>query len=199
MKLIFSLLAGLCLAATLLTGCQSLKVSPASVGNFSTRNNGYSLLHDLLAQQKDVSLLRFIKSEQPETKKLVKRIATASGAAATLLEKFAQDDTSIRLDDLRLPPAELATRAAIAATKQKELLSQTGDMFDLNLLLTQTEALSYAAHLATVTSQNEPQPDRARALANIGKDMENLEAAVFQLLLAKTEASATKGTKIMPH
>ena len=199
MKLIFSLLAGLCLAATLLTGCQSLKVSPASAGNFSTRNNGYSLLHDLLAQQKDVSLLRFIKSEQPETKKLVKQIATASGAGATLLEKFAQDDTSIRLDDLRLPPAELATRAAIAATKQKELLSQTGDIFDLNLLLTQTEALSYAAHLATVTSQNEPQPDRARALANIGKDMENLEAAVLQLLLAKTEASATRGTKIMPH
>lgn len=191
MKLLLPLLTGLFLVTNLLTGCQSLKPHAPSAGNLSTRNNGYSLLHDLLAQQKDVSLLRFIKSEQPDTKALVKRIATASGTGAKLLEKFLQDDASIRLDDLRLPPAEMATREAIAATKQKELLGQSGDIFNLTLLLTQAQALSYAAHLATVTSQNEPQPDRARALAGISEDMKNLEAEVFQLLLAKSKASAT--------
>lgn len=84
-----------------------------------------------------------------------------------------------------LPPAEQATRDAIAATKQRELLGQSGETFNLTLLLTQTQALSYAAHLATVTSQNEPQPDHARALAGISEDMKNLEAELFQLLLAK--------------
>jgi hypothetical protein len=187
MKLIFPRLAALLMAASLITGCHSLKVDAPATGNFSARNNGYSLLHDLLAQQKEVSLLRFIKSEQPETKKLVKKIATISGAGAKLLEKFAQEDASIRLDDLRLPPAELATRDAIAATKQTELLKQTGDTFDLTLLMTQAEALTYAAHLATITSQNERQPDRARALAGISADMNNLEAEVFQRLLAKTK------------
>jgi len=72
-----------------------------------------------------------------------------------------QDDPTISLDDIQLPPAELATRTAIAATKKKELLSQSGETFELTLLLTQTEALSYAWHLAEVTGQNEPQPGRA--------------------------------------
>ena len=104
-------------------------------------------------------MLRFIKSEHPDVKNLVKRIATTSGTGARLLEEFAKDDPSIRLDDIRLPPGELATRDAIASTKEKELLSQTGDDFELTLLLTQTEALSYAWHLAEVTGENEPEPD----------------------------------------
>ena len=124
-------------------------------------------------------------------KNLVKRIATTSGTGAKLLEEFAKDDHSIRLDDLRLPPAELATRDAIASTKEKELLSQTGDAFELTLLLTQTEALSYAWHLAKVAGENEPQPERARALAGVSEDMQNLYHEVFVLLLSKTKSSAT--------
>ena len=189
--------AAMLLVACVLTGCQSPKAMPSS-GNdasLSTRNNCYSLLHQLLAEQKDVSLLRFIKSEHADVKQLVKRIATTSGTGAKLLEKFAKDDPSIRLDDIRLPPGELATRDAIASTKQKELLSQTGDTFELTLLLTQTEALSYAWHLAKVTGENEPLPDRARALAGISEDMQNLYREVFGLLLAKTKSAATNSTQ----
>jgi len=175
------------LAACVLTGCQSPKASSPSGSSASTRNNGYSLLHQLLDEQKDVSLLRFIKSEHADVKQLVKRIATTSGTGAKLLEKFAQDDPAINLDDIGLPPGELATRAAIAATKQKELLSQAGDEFELSLLLTQTEALSYAWHLAQVAGENESQPDRARALAGVSKDMENLYHEVFVLLLSKVK------------
>ena len=189
MKTIFPRLTVLCLAAAnFLTGCQSPQALPHGATHISTRNNGYSLLHQLLDEQKDVSLLRFIKSEPADVKKLVKRIATTSGTGAALLEKFARDDSLIRLDDFRLPPGELATRAAIAATKQKELLSQTGDPFELTLLLTQTEALSYGWHLAEITGENELQPERARALAGIGEDMKNLYQEVFALLLAKQKA-----------
>ena len=181
------------LAACLLTGCQSPKTTPPrdSGAMQSTRNNGYSLLHQLLNEQKNVSLLRFIKSEQPDVKKLMKKIATNSGTGAALLEKFAKDDPSISLDDIQLPTAELATRAAIASTKKKELLGQTGNTFELTLLLTQTEALSYAWHLAEVTGENEPQPDRARALAGISEDMKNLYHEVFILLLSKIKSPAT--------
>jgi len=105
------------------------------------------------------------------------------------LEEFAKHDPSIVLDDLRLPPGEAATREAIAATKQQELLGQTGDEFELSLLLTQTEALSYASHLAKVAAENESQPDRARALAGVSKDMEGLYHEVFGLLLSKTKRS----------
>ena len=86
-------------------------------------------------------MLRFIKREHSDVKNLIKKIAANSGTGAKLLEEFARHDPSIRLDDIRLPPGELGTRDAIAPTKQKELLGQTGDEFELSLLLTQIEAL----------------------------------------------------------
>jgi len=187
MKIILPWLAAMLSVACILTGCQSPRARPAS-GNSAaqaTRNNCYSLLHQLLDEQKDVSMLRFIKREHTDVKNLVKKIATNSGTGARLLEKFAKDDPSIKLDDIRLPPGELATRDAIASTKEKELLSQTGDEFELTLLLTQTEALSYAWHLAKVTGENEPLRDRARALAGVSKDMENLYREVFVLCCRK--------------
>jgi hypothetical protein len=198
-KNILPLLAAMLLAACVLTGCQSPKAKSPSRSSASTRNNCYSLLHQLLDEQKDVSMLRFIKPEHADVKNLVKRIATTSGTGARLLEEFARDDPSIRLDDLRLPPGELATRDAIASTKEKELLSQTGDTFELTLLLTQTEALSYASHLAKVAGENEPQPDRARALAGVSKDMENFYHEVFALLLSQTKSSVTNSIRTQPE
>ena len=54
------------------------------------------------------------------------------------------------------------------------------------MLLTQTEALSYAWHLAKVAGVNESQPDRANALSGVSKDMENLYLEVFAMLLSKS-------------
>jgi hypothetical protein len=180
---------GMLAIACILTGCEPSKAGPApqSASAPSTRNNCYSLLHQLLDQQKDVSMLRFIKREHADVQNLVKRIATASGAGSALLEGFAKEDSSINLDDLQLPPGETATRAAIASTQKKALLSQTGDEFELTLLLTQTEALSYASHLAKIAGENEPQPDRALALVAVSKDMENLHHEVFAMLLSKVK------------
>ena len=175
--------------ACVLTSCQSPKARSPSGSSAapSTRNNCYSLLHQLLDEQKDVSILRFIKREHTDVKNLTKKIATNSAIGAKLLEEFARHDPSINLDDIRLPPGEENTRDAIASTKQKELLSQSGEKFELTLLLTQTEALSYAWHLAKVAGENESQPDRARALAGVSEDMENLYHEVFALLLSKTK------------
>jgi hypothetical protein len=188
-KIVRPLLAVMISVACVLAGCQSPAARPPSRSGAtqSTRNNAYSLLHQVLDEQKDVSLLRFIKREHEDVKSLVKRIASASGAGSKLLEELAKHDPSINLEDIRLPPGEAATREAIAATKKKELLGQTGDKFELSLLLTQTEALSYAWHLAKVAGQNEPQPDRARELAGVSQDLENLYHEVYALLLSKTK------------
>jgi hypothetical protein len=200
-KLILPLLAAMLSVACVLTGCQSPKATPPSPSSAAqaTRNNCYSLLHQLLDEQKDVSILRFIKREHSDVKNLIKKIAANSAAGAKLLEEFAKDDPSISLDDIRLPLGELATRDAIASTKEKELLSQTGDEFELTLLLTQTEALSYAWHLAKVTGENEPQPERARALAGISEDMQNLYHEVFVLLLSQTKSSVTNSIRTQPN
>jgi hypothetical protein len=134
-------------------------------------------------------MLRFIKREHSDVRNLIKKIAADSGAGSKLLEEFARRDPSIILDDIRLPPGEASTRDAIASTKKKELLIQTGDEFELTLLLTQTEALSYAWHLAKVTAENEPDPERARALAGVSDDMQNLYHEVFALLLSKIKTN----------
>lgn len=179
----------LLLAAVALAGCQSPQARPRVESGLrdATRNNCYSLLHQLLDDQKNVSLLRFIKREPADVKNLVKKIAANSASGAKLLEELAKREPAIDLKDLRLPPGEAATREAIAATKKGELLGQTGDKFELSLLLTQTEALSYARHLAKVASENESDPDRARALAGLSKDMENLYREVIALLRLRME------------
>ena len=189
-KLNLPLLTAMLSVACVLSGCQSPKARAPSGGSAaqSTRNNCYSLLHQLLNDEKNISLLRFIKREQEDVKTLVKKIAANSATGAKLLEEFARHDPSITLDDIRLPPGEAATREAIASTKKKELLGQTGAEFELTLLLTQTEALSYAWHLAKVAGENESQPDRAIALAGVSKDMENLYHEVFAMLLSKTKS-----------
>ncbi len=193
MKMIPPLIAAMVWGACVLTGCQlpMVTISPGSDAIQSTRNNCYSLLHQLLDEQKDVGLLHFVKTEPTTLKKLMKQIASTSGTGATLLEEFAKDDPSINLNDLRLPPGELATRDAIAATKKDELLSQTGDTFELTLLLTQTEALSYAWHLAKVAAENEPQPEHSRALAGLSRDMQNLYEEVFARLQSQTKWQET--------
>ena len=53
------------------------------------------------------------------------------------------------------------------------------------MLLTQTEALSYAWHLAEVAGKNEPQPERARALAGLSEEMRILYEEVFLMLLSR--------------
>jgi hypothetical protein len=188
-KNILAPLAALLSLAVILTACQppTAKPVPGSSAALSTRNNSYSLLHQLLKEQQDVSMLRFIKQEDSDVKILINKIAANSAVGAKLLEEFAKHDPSLKLDDLRLPPGEAATREAIAATKKTELLGQTGYEFELTLLLTQSEALSYGWHLALVASRKEPQPDRARALAGVSKDMENLYGEVFVMLLSKND------------
>jgi hypothetical protein len=155
------------------------------------------LLHQLLGDQKDVSILRFIKREHADVKNLVNKIAAASGAGAKVLEELARQDPSIDLKDSRLPSGEAATREAIASTKKKELLGQTGGEFELSLLLSQAEALSYAWHLAKVASANEFQPEHARAVAAVSENMKSLYEEVVALLLSKAglNAASQAGTR----
>jgi hypothetical protein len=187
MKKFFLSLAATLSISCLLTACNPAKTEPpaGSESAPSTRNNCYSLLHQLLNEQKDVSLLHLIKKEHSDVKDLIKKIADASGAGSKLLEELAKHDPSINLDDIGLPPGEIAARAAIASAKKMELLGQTGDQLDLTLLLTQTEALSYASQLAKIAGQNDSRPDRARALEGLSTNLQSLYQDVFAMLLWK--------------
>src|SRR5665213_2257396 len=146
-------IVNLLLLAGLLSGCQSPPSperpppTPPPIEDHTLkttlRNNSYALLYQLLEQEKDVSLLRFIKREHPDLKDILKKIAADSAAGGKLLKKFAQDDPSIDLNAIRLPPGEVATRDAIAAHEQKEILHGKGAPFEMTMLLNQAQAVNY--------------------------------------------------------
>ena len=177
----------------LFSGCKSAPVRPQVETSQSEaiRNNCYSLLHQLLDQEKDVSILRFIKHENTDLKQLIKKVAAAAGRGAVQLEKYAKKDSSLRLDEYSLPPGENKTRDSISAMEQDTLLHNSGDKFEITLVLTQIQALNYAAHLAKVAGQNDFQPERARYLAGLSLEMENLhDEVVARLSLREFTSSA---------
>jgi hypothetical protein len=146
------------------------------------RVNSYSLLYDLLNDEKNVSKLLLIKHESRELNRLIKDISTASGQAAEQLKRFSEQDGALTLDALNLPPGEAMTRKAIAATKTKELLESSGDTFERALLLTQIQALNYGAHLALVAADNDPDPARAAWSKSLSREMKALYSQCVELL-----------------
>ncbi|HKX63599.1 MAG TPA: hypothetical protein VJS65_17205, partial [Verrucomicrobiae bacterium] len=148
------------------------------------------LLHQLLEDEKNLDKLLIIKKESRELHKLVKAIATTAAAGAKQLESYARSDRSIHLKATHLPPGEVATRDAIAKTKTKVLLTPFDPNFEFYLLLTQSEALSYAWHLAEVAASREPDPTRASALKTLSQSMKSLYDQTVALL--KTRAPVAK-------
>ena len=172
--------------SALLAGCQSPPARPRAETTVSetTRNNCYSLLYQLLGDEKNVSKLRFIKREDSDVKQLLIKISDAARKAHTELEAFSKLDPSLQLNAVNLPPGEDKTRQDISAVTEKQLLHESGEKLELDLLLTQIDALRYAAHLAKVAGQNDFNSERAQYLARLSQQMQSLhdEAVAFLTL-----------------
>jgi hypothetical protein len=175
-------------------GCQRPKPTPASpaLGTASTasgnrvgsgvRNNAFALLSELLNEEKHLSKILIIKLESPELDRLIKDISRTAADGAKFLDAMARTDPGLKGARTDLPAGEHVTREAIAETKKKLLLDSKGSDFEFNLLLTQAEALNYAAHLAFIVGNNEPDPNRARHIAALQKQLKQLHDEVLALL-----------------
>ena len=76
---------------------------------------------------------------------------------------------------------------AIARTKTRELLVPLNPDFELHLLLTQSEALSYAWHLAKVAAANEAGSERASYLSALSAEMKDLHRQTVALMQSRTQ------------
>ncbi|MBN8249596.1 MAG: hypothetical protein J0L84_19420 [Verrucomicrobia bacterium] len=146
------------------------------------RSNAYSLLYQLLSQQKNVGLLLVIKSEGDRINAVVREIARDSTRGARLIEEFAAEDETLLLDDTWLPPAESAAREVLADAMRRDLLRENGKSFEFHLLIAQSQALPYAAALAEVAAGHESRPSRANALRELGAGMRQHHQEVLTLL-----------------
>jgi hypothetical protein len=156
-----------CIAAGLFCGRANARKPGASrpaedAGKIEVRNNAASLLANLLGDEKNVSKILIIKHNSAELGKLIKSISKTAGDGAGQLETLAKSDATLNLHALQLPPGEVATRAAISKTKEHELIFSSGEKFELNLLLSQTDALDYGSHLAKIAAENSSLPEQQK-------------------------------------
>jgi len=143
-------------------------------------SHGYALLFDLLGDEQNVSKLLIVKRDRPELKKLVKQISDTAGKAHKDLEKLAKH-ANIDIKDLGLPDAETQARKSISQEKAKTLLAEKGNDFEIALLLTQNEALTYGLHLAKVLAASETHADRLRLLQGISSNLAELRNQVMEM------------------
>jgi hypothetical protein len=185
------------LASMLMCGCSMLDQKPATpaesvkeadpaavetASGASVTAQGYALLADLLGDEKDVSKIRFVKRPGEEVTQLLKQISNTCGGAYKQLQAFGKTDKSLNLVDQRLPTAEVVTRKAISKSKEKTLLSSKGAELQMQLLLTQNEALTYGAHLAETTATGESDPTRHQFLISTATQLYELQLKVLDLL-----------------
>ncbi|MEI9866489.1 MAG: hypothetical protein WDN00_18425 [Limisphaerales bacterium] len=177
-------------ASLILCGCTGLKhgdaVRQPLDAKLQIRNNAASLLYDLLGNEKNVSKILIVKRNSEELGILIKTISETAATAHKQMEALAANDANLDLHSTGLPAGEKAARAAAAKTKEHELLSTSGKEFELNLLLTQAEALGYASELATIAAGNSRSPEEIRQFALINRDMKNLHAQVLKQIKQKT-------------
>jgi hypothetical protein len=176
------------LAAVLFCGCAHLEKTqpaenhPITPEKLAIRNNAASLLYDLQGNEKNVGKILIIKHASQELGQLIKAISEVAAADEKQMEQLATNDPSLDLHAVALPPGEKAARNAVARTKEHELLFTSGQKFEFNLLLTQTEALSYGWHLAQVAAQNSTSPAEVQAFKSMSETMENLYNQVIASL-----------------
>src|SRR5688572_6986398 len=97
--------------ALIATGCfapspRSTLVLPREVTpdqTYQIRNQGYSLLYELVSAEKDVAKLLLIKREGADVNALIKNISDAAAGIQRQLEAFALEDSRLDLRRSDLP------------------------------------------------------------------------------------------------
>ena len=166
------------------TGCATIQqVLPTVAGQkIRARNEGYSLLYQLLSQESDAAKILIIKHADYPIPDLINEIAHTSGQAKKDLELFQKNDPHLNLKMPYLPEIEQKTRAAIESTVTKQLLFSSGTTFEVRFLFTQAEAMNYTAHLAQVLHDQEAAPLRQKFLATLSERCTMLHDRVMGLL-----------------
>ena len=164
-------------------GCASVQEKIPFVGSrFRTRNEGYSLLYELTAKQRDVDKILIIKHADARAAREIKEIAQLFRQAQERFDAFKKQDGSLDFQVKHLPALEDKTRDSIQSTATKDLLFSSGKDFELRLLLTQAQALDYASHLATALENQDDNKERKTFLGEFSKQCDQHHQNVIQLL-----------------
>ena len=163
-------------------GCASSGAPNRTPEVHASSGHGYALLYEMLGQERQVAQLLLIKVERDSLETVIRAIAETCDEAYERLASLAKADPGLDLVATGLPIEEVRTRQAIAATRRDQLLAASGRELELQLLLTQNEALTYMAHLADMLSRSESDPTRLAFVRELWKDLTRLQENVLARL-----------------
>jgi hypothetical protein len=143
---------------------------------------GYALLYGIADKQRQLDLILIVKTAQKPTAKLAREITSVYGDLFDYLKKREIRSQKISQAGSGLPQAETSTRQKIEITKTKQLLGRSGRDFDLSLLSTQIEALTYSVALLDQIVLHESSEENKTRAAEFRKKLESLSAGVWQEL-----------------
>lgn len=155
------------------------------------RNAGYRALRTLLGDEQHIKTLRIVKSAvtfqatSDTTTALVNDIATTASGSLAELEKLATLEPAIIFDEPG--PAQLGSEIldALRVATAWELISAPRDDFELNLVLSQTQALRLLGQLLRELRALDPNAKRQAWLAGLSENYEELyRRAVARLSVA---------------
>ena len=151
------------------------------VASTTSVERGYALLHGLLKKEANADKLLWIKLESDDLDLLMGDISTACAEARDRLVELLRPQ--IDLSRAGLPLIELEVREDIESDTAWELIGAKGKDFEAQLLLTQLEALRYAANLCRVLARNEKFEVRKVFLEGFGRKATDLRARTYALLV----------------
>src|SRR5262245_20150154 len=190
---ILRILGLMLLTLFVLVGCETVHDGPSAGLSAATthqvRNEGCSLLYELLGKERHVNRVLLIKKETPELGDLIDEITRHAGDAAEQLKEFAKTDPTLDLNQAGLPLAERKARSSIESAHTKELLTSSGREFELRLLIAQAEALTYGRHLAKVLAERDNDVRRRLFFENLSHHFEALHQKVMNLLSVRIKTN----------
>ena len=146
-------------------------------------NGGYYLLHHLAKDESNVPMLMMVKHAPRDITQFSDDIGKVAKKSLAALDRFQDNDSSLRVDENPLPAIEQSVRDSIKADKQHQLLFGTSDTeFVRAFLVSQIEATTYAVHLNKVMADQETNPARAKTLRNLSNDWGLTRARAYRLL-----------------
>ena len=182
-KTIPSQLFAAVVCAVTFAGCASVQEMIPIVGErYRVRNEGYSLLYELAGKERNMDKILIVKSANAKVSAEIKAIAQMFGQAHDQLDAFAKQDARLRFGTTRLPTLEKKTRDSIESKTTKGLLFSSGQDFELQLLLTQVQALQYATHLAKELGSQDDNKTRKTFLYQFSSQCEQHHQTVVELL-----------------
>lgn len=156
------------------------KPSPKPLSSSQTAQ-AYALLWSVASKNKDVDKILAVKTAQPGTTAVVRKIATFYGKLVGKIEPLKVG--GIAVPDLKdgLPPAEQQARDAIETETTTHLLAASGPPFDEALLDSQTQALTYTRSLLAVLVRNSNDRNTRSMLEGFQSQTDALLQEVYKL------------------